>query len=198
MINTRVYIRARATRLQLRPVVREETRVDREREKGSGREEEANRWIERGRSVCACESEREATAREKGREGERERKREIERGAHAGPRRGTTEWRGVRRGGSARRLRRREKRGERRWRYAAQPWEPTAELSSPSHSIAAAAAPAGSRSVVAAVPRHAAPVASPSVVFGLSLYRATPAPRGLDRFFSLLSSSLASAGKRIG
>lgn len=32
--------------MQLRPVVREETRVDGEREKGSGREE-ANRWIER-------------------------------------------------------------------------------------------------------------------------------------------------------
>lgn len=47
MINTRVY--TRAPRLQLRPVVREETRVEQrksEREKGNGREEEmANRSL---------------------------------------------------------------------------------------------------------------------------------------------------------
>lgn len=71
MINTRVYIRARAPRLQLCPVVREETRVCGEREKGSGREEEeANRWIER--TVCARVEAR-SDERKRRREGDRKR-----------------------------------------------------------------------------------------------------------------------------
>lgn len=60
--------------------------------------------------ICVCKSERER---------ERERQGEVERGAHADPRRGTGQPRG-----------RGERGGERRWRYAAQPWEPTAARAS--------------------------------------------------------------------
>lgn len=89
MINTRVYIRARAPRLQLRPVVREETRVDGEREKGSGREEEANHWIEEdGLRASRSEKRREKErVRQRGRSKEehtRTREEERQSGAECG------------------------------------------------------------------------------------------------------------------
>lgn len=58
---------------------------------------------------------------------------------HAGPRR--NDERGAAERAQWRRRRRREKRGERRWRYAAQPWEPTAERASRAFHLASSSWP---------------------------------------------------------
>lgn len=58
---------------------------------------------------------------------------------HAGPRR--NDERGAAERAQWRRRRRREKRGERRWRYAAQPWEPTAERASRAFHLASSSRP---------------------------------------------------------
>lgn len=82
MINTRVYIRARAPRLQLRLVVREETRVDEERERKEANEKTKKR-ITRQRGRFARERERRGGGRSK-EEHTRIREEERQSGAECG------------------------------------------------------------------------------------------------------------------
>lgn len=202
MINTRVYIRARAPRLQLRPVVREETRVDGEREKGSGREEEeeeeANRWIER--TVCARVEAR--SRREK--ERVRQRGRSKEEHTRSGPEkrndkaaRSAARWFGLT---AVKKGKERREKVEVCCAAVGTDCRASEQLALLSFSFYRS----GRRACRLSLYRsgRAAPVASPSVVFTLSLYRAPERTSPILLLPSLSlshsSSSLASARKRTG